>query len=81
MRSATAERWDEVPHVCIWHGKRLPPFDLALHLTIAAEAPINQVHLQAEQIKRALLGAYPALEALTIHTEPPESPGQASTSG
>lgn len=49
----------------------LPPLDLILHVTVAAEAPLSQVHLQAEQVKRALRDVFPTVEAITIHTEPP----------
>lgn len=59
-------------------GHSLPPLDLVLHLTSAAEAPLSQVHLQAEQIKRTLRDAYPVLEAITIHAEPP---GEGATLG
>jgi cation diffusion facilitator family transporter len=49
----------------------LPALDLVLHITVAAEVPLSEVHLQAEKIKRALRDAYPTVEAITIHTEPP----------
>ncbi len=50
----------------------LPPLDLILHITIAAEEPLSQVHMQAEKIARALRDAYPTMEAIMIHTEPPD---------
>jgi cation diffusion facilitator family transporter len=46
--------------------------DLVLHTTFAADAPLSQVHIQAEEIKRALRLAYPMLDSVIIHTEPPE---------
>jgi cation diffusion facilitator family transporter len=47
--------------------------DLVLHATFAAEAPLSQVHIQAEEIKRTLRQVYPNLGSVIIHTEPPES--------
>jgi cation diffusion facilitator family transporter len=49
-----------------------PGVDLVLHATFPATMNINQVHTQAEAMKRALREAYPDLEAITIHEEPPE---------
>lgn len=46
--------------------------DLVLHTTFDAHAPLSQVHVDAEEIKRALRMAYPNLNSVTIHTEPPE---------
>jgi len=46
--------------------------DLVLHTTFAAHAPLSQVHVLAEEIKRALRQAYPQLGSVVIHTEPPE---------
>jgi cation diffusion facilitator family transporter len=48
------------------------PLDLVLHATFDAQAHLSQVHIWAEEIKRALRQAYPQLESVTIHTEPPE---------
>ncbi len=47
--------------------------DLVLHTVFDAHAPLSQVHVDAEEIKRALRRAYPNLNSVTIHTEPPES--------
>lgn len=47
--------------------------DLVLHTIFAADAPLSHVHIQAEEIKRALRQAYPNLGAVVIHTEPPET--------
>ncbi|GCE12714.1 cation diffusion facilitator family transporter [Tengunoibacter tsumagoiensis] len=49
-----------------------PELDLVLHTIFAAQAPLSQVHVEAEEIKRALRQAYPNLNSVTIHTEPPE---------
>ncbi len=46
--------------------------DVVLHTIFDAHAPLSQVHVGAEQIKRALRRAYPNLSNVTIHTEPPE---------
>lgn len=46
--------------------------DLVLHTIFAAHAPLSQVHIWAEEIKRALRHAYPNLGSVVIHTEPPE---------
>jgi len=46
--------------------------DLVLHTIFDAHAPLRQVHTNAEEIKRALRRAYPNLNSVTIHTEPPE---------
>ena len=49
-----------------------PELDLVLHAFFDAHAPLSQVHVDAEEIKRALRRAYPNLNSVTIHTEPPE---------
>lgn len=46
--------------------------DLVLHTIFAAHAPLSQVHIWAEEIKRELRHAYPNLGSVVIHTEPPE---------
>lgn len=46
--------------------------DLVLHTIFDAQAPLSQVHITAEEIKRALRQAYPCLDSVVIHTEPPE---------
>jgi cation diffusion facilitator family transporter len=46
--------------------------DLIFHTIFDAHAPLSQVHVNAEEIKRALRRAYPNLNSVTIHTEPPE---------
>jgi cation diffusion facilitator family transporter len=46
--------------------------DLVLHTIFDAHAPLSQVHVWAEEIKRALRQAYPNLGSVVIHTEPPE---------
>jgi cation diffusion facilitator family transporter len=52
-----------------------PLYDLVLHCTFSGAAPIQQVHVQAEEIERALRAALPPLGAVLIHTEPPEEAG------
>jgi cation diffusion facilitator family transporter len=52
-----------------------PLYDLVLHCTFAGAAPIQQVHVQAEEIEQALRAVLPALGAVLIHTEPPEEAG------
>jgi divalent metal cation (Fe/Co/Zn/Cd) transporter len=52
--------------------ERAPEFDVVVHTTFAASTPLSQVHVQAEEIKRAFRQAYPTLGAITIHMEPPE---------
>ncbi len=52
-----------------------PLYDLVLHCTFAGAAPIQQVHVQAEEIERALRAELPPLGAVLIHTEPPEESG------
>jgi cation diffusion facilitator family transporter len=52
--------------------KKAPNLDLVLHTTFEAHAPLSQVHIGAEKIKRALRRAYPNLNNVVIHTEPPE---------
>ena len=46
--------------------------DLVLHTIFDAQAPLSQVHITAEEIKHALRQAYPQLDSVIIHTEPPE---------
>jgi len=46
--------------------------DLVLHTIFEAHAPLSQVHIWAEEIKRALRQAYPKLGSVVIHTEPSE---------
>lgn len=46
--------------------------DLVLHTIFDAHAPLSQVHIWAEEIKRALRQSYPNLNTIIIHTEPPE---------
>jgi divalent metal cation (Fe/Co/Zn/Cd) transporter len=53
-------------------GKDLPDLDLVLHTTFEGSTPLSRVHVEAEEIKRALRRAYPKLNSVTIHTEPPE---------
>ncbi len=56
------------------HYDRSPDeLDVVLHTTFDAETPLSQVHSKAEEIKRSLRLAYPQLNSVTIHTEPPES--------
>jgi len=52
--------------------ERTPELDVVAHTTFAASTPLSQVHMQAEEIKRAFRQAYPTLGAITIHMEPPE---------
>lgn len=47
--------------------------DLVLHTTFDAHVPLSQAHIRAEEIKRRLRHAYPHLDSVVIHTEPPES--------
>ncbi len=47
--------------------------DLVLHTIFAADEPLSQVHIHAEEIKRALRDAYPYLGSVVIHTEPPNT--------
>ncbi len=47
--------------------------DLMLHTTIDANMPLSQAHIEAEEIKRRLRHAYPNLDSVVIHTEPPEA--------
>lgn len=46
--------------------------DLVLHTIFDAHIPLNQAHIQAEEIQLALRLAYPRLGSVVIHTEPPE---------
>jgi cation diffusion facilitator family transporter len=52
-----------------------PLYDLVLHCTFSGAAPIQRVHVQAEEIERALRAKLPPLGAVLIHTEPPEEVG------
>jgi len=62
-------------------SESLPDLDVVMHTTFAASAPLSQVHLQAEEIKRAFRQAHPTFGTITIHTEPPEeAPTQESVS-
>lgn len=54
-------------------GEGMPELDLVLHATFDADAPIEQVHIRAEEAKQTLRRMYPFLGTITIHTEPPES--------
>jgi divalent metal cation (Fe/Co/Zn/Cd) transporter len=56
----------------VWDSKDMPSLDLVLHTTFTGNTPLSQVHVEAEEIKRALRHAYPKLYSVTIHTEPPE---------
>jgi cation diffusion facilitator family transporter len=53
-------------------GNDLPDLDLVLHTTFEGSTPLSRVHVEAEEIKRALRRVYPKLNSVTIHTEPPE---------
>ena len=62
-------------------SESLPDLDVVMQTTFAASAPLSQVHLQAEEIKRAFRQAHPTFGTITIHTEPPEeAPTQESVS-
>ncbi len=52
-----------------------PLYDLVLHCTFAGGMPIQEVHVQAEEIERALRAGLPPLGAVLIHAEPPEEAG------
>jgi divalent metal cation (Fe/Co/Zn/Cd) transporter len=52
--------------------ERAPELEGVVQTTFAASTPLSQVHVQAEEIKRAFRQAYPTLGAITIHMEPPE---------
>jgi cation diffusion facilitator family transporter len=65
-RSETRRSTENKGHV---HTTEL---DLVFHTIFDAHAPLSQVHVDAEEIKRALRQAYPNLSEVTIHTEPPE---------
>ncbi len=52
--------------------EQVSELDLVLHTIFDAHAPLSSVHVEAEGIKRALRQAYPNLNSVTIHTEPPE---------
>ncbi len=54
------------------HNIQTSELDLVLHTIFAAEAPLSQVHIRAEEIKRILRLTYPQLGSVVIHTEPPE---------
>ncbi len=49
-----------------------PELDVVLHTTFEGQIPLSQVHIGAEEIKRALRLTYPDLGSVIIHTEPPE---------
>ncbi len=49
-----------------------PLYDLVLHCTFSGARPIQEVHVQAEEIERALRAKLPPLGAVLIHAEPPE---------
>lgn len=53
-------------------GEQTDELDLVLHTIFDAHIPLSQVHLQAEEIQRALRQTYPHLGAVVIHTEPPQ---------
>ncbi len=48
-------------------------FDIMFHTCFPKQMSIQQVHNQAEVIKRALRIQYPFLGAIIIHTEPPDA--------
>jgi divalent metal cation (Fe/Co/Zn/Cd) transporter len=52
--------------------ERIAALEVVVHITFRASAPLSQVHMQAEQIKRAFRQAYPTLGTITLHAEPPE---------
>ncbi|MBV9228181.1 MAG: cation diffusion facilitator family transporter [Chloroflexi bacterium] len=54
------------------NGTDTKKLDLVLHTIFEAHAPLSQVHIWAEEIKRALRQDYPQLDSVIIHTEPPE---------
>jgi divalent metal cation (Fe/Co/Zn/Cd) transporter len=54
------------------NGSDTKKLDLVLHTIFEAHAPLSQVHIWAEEIKRSLRQAYPQLDSVIIHTEPPE---------
>jgi cation diffusion facilitator family transporter len=54
------------------NGKHAGELDLVLHTIFDANEPLSEVHVVAEEIKRALRQAYPQLGSVVIHTEPPE---------
>jgi cation diffusion facilitator family transporter len=54
------------------NGGNMDELDLVLHTIFDAHAPLSQVHVWAEEIKRALRQAYPNLGSVVIHTEPPD---------
>ncbi|GCE49608.1 cation diffusion facilitator family transporter [Thermosporothrix hazakensis] len=54
-------------------GRHPVELDLVLHTVFDAHAPVSQVHIEAEEIKRALRRSYPNLGSIIIHTEPPEA--------
>lgn len=54
-------------------GSQAPgSLDLVLHAIFDAHAPLSEVHVKAEAMKRALRQAYPSLDSVVIHTEPGE---------
>ncbi len=52
-----------------------PLYDLVLHCAFSGAAPIQHVHIHAEEIERALRAKLPPLGAVLIHTEPLEEAG------
>jgi len=54
------------------NGQQAERLDLVLHTTFDAHAPLSEVHVKAEEIKRSLRQAYPRLDSVVIHTEPRE---------
>ncbi|QBD77936.1 cation transporter [Ktedonosporobacter rubrisoli] len=55
------------------NSNKEPALDLVLHTIFDARAPLSKVHVWAEEIKRELRRAYPNLDSVIIHTEPPEA--------
>jgi divalent metal cation (Fe/Co/Zn/Cd) transporter len=46
-------------------------YDLVLHCTLPAALPLEEAHARSEDVERALRAALPALNAVTVHAEPP----------
>lgn len=61
---------------CGWHDLRAVQYAdgmaLALHVTLPAQTTVERAHITAEAAEILLRGAFPALQRVTIHTEPPE---------
>lgn len=53
-------------------------YDLVMHCTLPEALPLDEAHARAEQVERALRAALPALNAVTVHAEPPERVGAPS---